>query len=133
MKITNDKKSLKRILRYIDSTIVVHNMLLDWREAEERNVAWDESVVTDLTSIDNANRAPPIAEREVLDQPIPLNAQNDMRRTQLMHYICETYIHTYNYSPIQDDISLSLGEWSSMVGYDFSTDDDNNSVVSELD
>eukprot|EP00804_Cyclotella_cryptica_P028825 CCRYP_019718-RA/>CCRYP_019718-RA protein AED:0.68 eAED:0.40 QI:0/-1/0/1/-1/1/1/0/62 len=62
-------------------------MLLDWREAEDRNAAWDESVVTDLTSIDNANRAP----------------------------------------------SLSHGDWSSMVGYDFSTDGDDSSVVSELD
>eukprot|EP00804_Cyclotella_cryptica_P026266 CCRYP_019838-RA/>CCRYP_019838-RA protein AED:0.13 eAED:0.14 QI:50/0/0/1/0/0/2/0/236 len=48
MKATNNKNSLKRILRYIDSTIVVHNMLLDWREAEDRNAAWDESAVTDL-------------------------------------------------------------------------------------
>eukprot|EP00804_Cyclotella_cryptica_P003163 CCRYP_013785-RB/>CCRYP_013785-RB protein AED:0.13 eAED:-0.04 QI:0/-1/0/1/-1/1/1/0/414 len=133
MKITNNKNSLKRILRYIDSTIVVHNMLLDWREAEDRNAAWGESVVTDLTSIDDANRAPPIAEREVLDQPIPLHALNDMRRPQLMQYICETYIHSYNYSPIQDDLSLSHGDWSSMVGYDFSTDGDDSSVVSELD
>eukprot|EP00804_Cyclotella_cryptica_P029958 CCRYP_013419-RB/>CCRYP_013419-RB protein AED:0.20 eAED:0.10 QI:0/0/0/1/0/0/2/0/363 len=133
MKITNNKNSIKRILRYIDSTIVFHNMLLDWREAEDRNTAWDESVVTDLTSIDDANRAPPIAEREVLDQPIPLHALNDMRRTQLMQYICETYIHSYNYSPIQDDLSLSHGDWSSMVGYDFSTDGDDSSVVSELD
>ena len=70
MKISNDKKSLKQILRYIDATIVLHNMLIDWNEAEPRNVTWDESVVTDLTSIDAADRAPVLGEREVLDLPV---------------------------------------------------------------
>eukprot|EP00804_Cyclotella_cryptica_P028981 CCRYP_012399-RA/>CCRYP_012399-RA protein AED:0.71 eAED:0.40 QI:0/0/0/0.5/0/0/2/0/63 len=46
-------------------------MLLDWQEAEEKNVAWDESVVTDLTLIDD--HAPTIAEREVSDKPTPLS------------------------------------------------------------
>ncbi len=62
MKITNDKASLKEILHYIDSTIVLHNMLIDWKQAENKNAAWDESVVTDLTSIDNATQAPLLTE-----------------------------------------------------------------------
>jgi hypothetical protein len=57
MKITDEKESVSRILCYIDSTIVAHNILIDWREADDRNAVWDESVVTDLTLIDDASRA----------------------------------------------------------------------------
>jgi hypothetical protein len=131
MKITNDKKSLRRILRYIDATIVLHNMLIDWNEAENKNVAWDESVVTDLTSIDDANRAPVLAEREVLDLPIPQGGQNDLRREQLMRYICETYVTRYDFSPLPEEILLGDGDWSPIQGLEFSYDSDaDNSSIS---
>ena len=131
MKITNDKKSLKQILRYIDATIVLHNMLIDWNEAENKNVAWDESVVTDLTSIDDANRAPVLAEREVLDLPIPQGGQNDLRREQLMRYIRETYVTRYDFSPLPEEISLGDGDWSPIQGLEFSYDSDaDNSSIS---
>jgi hypothetical protein len=54
-KITNDKRSLKTILSYIDATVVLHSMLIDWNQAENKNTVWHDSVVTDLTSIDDAN------------------------------------------------------------------------------
>jgi hypothetical protein len=69
MKITIEKESLKQILHYNDATIVICNMLIDWNEAEDRNAAWDESVVTDLTLLDDTSSAPMVAEREVLDLP----------------------------------------------------------------
>eukprot|EP00804_Cyclotella_cryptica_P023293 CCRYP_000456-RA/>CCRYP_000456-RA protein AED:0.72 eAED:1.00 QI:0/0/0/1/0/0/2/0/79 len=56
---------------------------VDWQEAKDRNVAWDESVITDLISIDAANHAPTIDEREVLHQPIPPHGQNDLQWIQL--------------------------------------------------
>lgn len=62
MKVTNDKASLKTILHYINATVVLHNMLIVWYQAEHRNAAWDESVVTNLTSIDDANQVPPLTE-----------------------------------------------------------------------
>jgi hypothetical protein len=49
-----------------------------------------------------------------------------------MQYICETYVHRFYFSPIQDELSFSIGEWSPMVGNKFSTDDDDNSDVSDL-
>jgi len=64
-------------------------------------------VVTDLTSIDDASHAPIIAERAILDLPIPQHGQNDLRRIQLMQYICETYVHRFNLSPIQEEPSFS--------------------------
>ena len=50
-----------------------------------------------------------------------------------MQYICETYVQTFNFSLIQEEISVSNGEWSTMDGYKFNTDDDNNGDVSDLD
>ncbi len=90
-------------------------------------------MVTNLTSIDDPNRSPTIAKREILDLPIPTHGSNNLRQIQLMRYICETYVQRFNYSPIQADISFDDGDWSPMVGYEFNTDDDDNSEVSDLD
>ena len=90
-------------------------------------------MVTNLTSIDDATRAPTISEREILNLPIPAHGNNNLRRLQLMQYICETYVQRFNFSPIQEEISLDDGYWSPMLGYDFYTDDDDNSEVSDLD
>jgi hypothetical protein len=54
MKLTDDPPSLERILRYIDSTIVVQNMLIELDDAANKNAAWYASVVTELTPIDDA-------------------------------------------------------------------------------
>lgn len=88
---------------------------------------------TNLTSIDDANCSPTIAEREVLDLPIPTHVQNNLRLVQLVWYICKTNIQRFNFSPIQEEISFNDGDWSPMVDCNFNTDDDNNSEVSDLD
>ena len=50
-----------------------------------------------------------------------------------MWYICETNIQRFNFIPIQEETSFGDGDWSPMVGYEFSTDNDNKSEVSDLD
>jgi hypothetical protein len=43
MRITNDPKSLETMLYYIDDTIAIHNMLIEFRNGEEDNDAlWME-------------------------------------------------------------------------------------------
>jgi hypothetical protein len=37
MIITNEKGSLKHMLKYIDATIVLHNMLIDMRSTDDGN------------------------------------------------------------------------------------------------
>jgi hypothetical protein len=37
-------------------------MLIDWNQVEKKNAARDESVVTDLTTINDANQAPVLTE-----------------------------------------------------------------------
>jgi len=41
MLITNETGSLEKVLRYIDSTIVLHNMQIDLGCDDNENVAWD--------------------------------------------------------------------------------------------
>jgi hypothetical protein len=132
MKITNDKASLKEILRYIDATIVLHNMLIDWNQAENKNAAWDESVVTDLTSIDDASRGPLLTERLELDQAIAAGGASDLRRQQLLRYICETYVTHFNYSPLQEFTFFGDSDWSPMQGLEIDTEDDSNSTISDF-
>jgi hypothetical protein len=50
-----------------------------------------------------------------------------------MQYICETYVQTFNFSPIQEETSLSNGEWLTMYGYKLSTENHNNSVLFDID
>ena len=51
-----------------------------------------------------------LAEREVLDLPIPQGGQNDLRREQLMRYIRETYVTRYDFSSLPEEISLGDGD-----------------------
>ena len=74
-------------LKLIHATIVLHNMLIEWSSAEMSSAAWDASVITELTAIDDAERIP---ERIVLDTAIPIGGMNDLHQDQLVHYSVET-------------------------------------------
>jgi hypothetical protein len=133
MKITDENDSLIKIIFYIDATIVLHNMLMDWNEAEDKNVAWDESVVTALTFIDDVNGAPTLEEQEVLNQAIPNGGPNDLRHQQLMQYIRETNMTRFNFSPLQEELSWDNSEGSPLDGLHISFDEDNSSNNSEIE
>jgi hypothetical protein len=67
MIITNEKESLEHVLKYIDATIVLHNMLIDMGSADDENAPWDvEDEV--LMEIDDDDRIP---ERSALDDALP--------------------------------------------------------------
>jgi DDE superfamily endonuclease len=86
MKITEEKKSLRRILHLLEATVIVHNMLLQWGE-EERNEWIDYD---DFSDLDAAERAP-YEDGDSLNQAIPDGAPKDERRTRLMYYFEEHY------------------------------------------
>lgn len=96
-------------------------MLIDWNEVDDKHAAWDKSVITNITSIDDADWALVAAERELLDQPIPHGRTNELWGWQLMKFISETSIMTFHFSPIQEEISVNNGEWSPNQGFEFST------------
>lgn len=89
MKITEDPESLQQILKTIDATIVLHNMLLDRDDVELTNVAWDEPIVSDLTALDDAERIP---ERIAFDDAIPHGGTNKLRRDKSLQYCVESYV-----------------------------------------
>jgi len=66
MSITNEKETLEPILRYIDATVVLHNMLIDLGIDDEVDAPWDvgEEVLSDF---DDATCTP---ERNILDFPV---------------------------------------------------------------
>jgi hypothetical protein len=68
MILVNKKESLKHILRYIDSTIMLNNMLIDFGVDDDIDAPWDvvEEVLSDL---DNATHTP---ERNILDFLVPV-------------------------------------------------------------
>ena len=81
MKVTKDKKSMVRILKYIDCCIILHNLLV------ENVLTIDESQwinQDDASDIDDPMRAPTALDR--LHTHIMHGSLKDERRSRLKHY-----------------------------------------------
>ncbi len=87
MRITNDKKTLRNIIRYIDATVVLHNMLIEFGDGDDPDAPWglEDEVLSD---IGDETRAP---ERTLLDLPTPQGSAPGTRRDQLKNYIREMW------------------------------------------
>ena len=86
LKITEDRKSLLKILYHLEASVVVHNMLIELGEEEKGD--WLDFLEDDMSDIDDAERAP-YKEGDVLNQGIPQGSAKDLRRTRLIHYFEE--------------------------------------------
>ncbi|KAL3783503.1 hypothetical protein ACHAWO_009721 [Cyclotella atomus] len=55
MTITNDPKSLDSILKYIDATVVLHNMLIKFGDDDDKDCPWrlDEDALSDIDDPQN--------------------------------------------------------------------------------
>ena len=84
--ITEDVKSLKRILQVIDATIILHNMLVEFGEEEQED--WID--FDDFSDMDEAERAP-YNEDDELNEAIPEWAPKDTRRKQILQYFKEYF------------------------------------------
>ena len=82
--ITEDRKTLKNLLRVIDAAVILHNALLDFGEEERED--WID--LDDFSDMDDADRAP-YEEGDALNEAIPAGAPKDERRTRLMYYFEE--------------------------------------------
>jgi hypothetical protein len=87
LKITDDKKSLKRILELFDATVIVHNILIEIGEKEREE--WIDR--DDFSDVDDEDRAPTMSPADVLNQGIAAGAPKDERRTRLMYYFEEHF------------------------------------------
>ena len=112
----NNSKSMKRILMYIDATVVLHNMLLQFG-GDSVCDEWETDEV--LTAIDAKDRIP---EEDILGLPIPDGAPAGTRHEQLKEYIRETYVPQHNFRPM-DKIVLD-----DKVSYDLFSDSEDNCI-----
>jgi hypothetical protein len=109
MRITNDKNTLENIIRYIDATVVLHNMLIEFGDGDDPDAPWsleDE----ELSDIGDETRVP---ERDLLDLPTPQGAAPGTRRDQLKNYIRETWFRWRRNGGWQDDYD-SISDGSEM-------------------
>ena len=88
MQITNNPESLKRILCYIDATVVLHNMLIEFEGGDMNDELWNIEEET-LSDIGDVTRVP---ERDCLDLPLPPGSLPGTRREQLKQYINKTWL-----------------------------------------
>eukprot|EP00956_Cyclotella_meneghiniana_P043721 scaffold284562_cov93-Cyclotella_meneghiniana.AAC.2 len=77
MEITNETESMEKILKYIDATVVLHNMLIDFGEDDDDINPWS----TEDDDMSDIDEQPP--EREELDDAVPLGSDAGHRREQL--------------------------------------------------
>jgi hypothetical protein len=80
MIITEDKKSLKKILMYIDVCIILHNLLIHQQDPVLKE--W----------MNSGDKEDPLDEYVELNKAVPPNSKKDTRRQQLTVYINETYV-----------------------------------------
>lgn len=100
MRITNDKKSLKKILCCIDAIIVLHNVLIEFGDGDDPVAPWD--IEEELSDIGNITQVP---ERDVLDLPLPKGSVSGQRHEQLKNYIRETWFWWHPFGSRLDDES----------------------------
>ena len=90
MKITKKKRSLRRILRLLDATIILHNMLLTFKENMDVTV-WIDEEKDDISLCDAEGREEDMSE---LTKAIPEWMPNDARRSQLLSYFKDFVWHS---------------------------------------
>ena len=127
MILTDDKKSLKRILKYMDACMILHNMLIihNADDADEWETQSQESRHDDPT------RCP---EKDLLDLPIPAGAKPSTRREQLKDYMYAVYVPKHNYRRCDEEYDLvGDGEYDCSDKSMESSDEDCNESMMSID
>jgi hypothetical protein len=85
--ITEEKHSIQKILKLIQSTVILHNILIEVGELEKKEWIDDD----DALAIDDDDRSPVLSPLDVINQGICSAAPKDERRTRLMYYFEEHF------------------------------------------
>jgi len=88
MKITTEKKSLHCILRLVEATIILHNMLLTCNENMEMKAWIDED---DISAYDAEGQE---EDQTELMKAVPEWMPNDTRRNQLLQHFHDYVWHS---------------------------------------
>eukprot|EP00804_Cyclotella_cryptica_P017404 CCRYP_016635-RA/>CCRYP_016635-RA protein AED:0.33 eAED:0.28 QI:0/0/0/1/0/0/2/0/132 len=99
MLIANETESRERLLKYIDVTVVLHYMLIDFGDEDENDAPWD---VDDRGDWDDATRIP---ERNIYEFPVPVGSLPVTRREELKNLVWEKFTKQYNFQPRQSNSS----------------------------
>ena len=90
MIVTEEKKSMVRILKYIDCCVIIHNLLIESNEHNPDQEEWIDA--EDVSDVDDENRIP--TQNDLLYRPIPRGRRNDERRSRLQTYFeNKEYVH----------------------------------------
>ena len=82
MRITNEKKSIARILRYIDCCIILHDVLIAKNDTDEEQPWINEE---DISDIDDEKWA--LTAYNMSHMPLKLGCTKDERRSRLKVYL----------------------------------------------
>ena len=83
---TYDLESLEKILHYIDATVVLHNMIIEFGNAHDGDAEWvDKEQLIDIGDVTC------VTERDCSDLPLPMGSLPGTRCKQLKKYINETW------------------------------------------
>lgn len=85
LKITEDDESLKRIMQLIEATVILHNMLIEFREEEVKE--WID--YSDFSDLDDHTRAVYEEQNHELSRGLSAAAPKDERRRRLMRFFME--------------------------------------------
>jgi len=91
MKITKNKRLLRHVLRLLDATTILHNMLLTFKANMEITDWIDEDKKDDVSDCDAEGREEDMSE---LTKSIQEWMPNDARRSQLLNYFQDFVWHT---------------------------------------
>ena len=81
-KITDDPRTLRDILLFLDACVILHNFLLFKKKEEDTNEEWVDD--DEASVMDDPQRV--YEEGDELNLPIPEGTRSDLRRDQLMYY-----------------------------------------------
>ena len=101
MQITNNPESPDRILCYIDATVVLHNMLIEFEGGDMNDELWNIEEET-LSDIGDVTHMP---ERDCLDLPLPPGSLPGTRHDQVKQYINKTWFRFGNLGDIEFECS----------------------------
>ena len=79
-------KDVKKVVRMIESCAILHNLLVDY--ADEGDDEWYEMAFEDIRGYDY--------ESEFLSNPIPQDANGDVRRNRIFNYMLEEHNFRYD-------------------------------------
>ena len=103
MEITDNPESKRKLLQYIDATVVLHNMLIEFGEDDDERNPWTTED-DDMSEIDEQ-----VPEKTVLDSAVPDGSELGAQREQLRDHLNQYCFTEYNDLGVMDPDLIGSG------------------------